>query len=237
MLQVVALYKKQKKDRKDFCPTYHITIIFYIFVIQQLRCSMNETHFHRRNLPHLYRANSTYFITYRLYGSIPKSKIAELRYKHYFYKPATSKTERYNQDKQFLKEYDELLHNNKRINYLSNTRVAEIVKASLHFYDTKEIKLICYTIMPNHVHVLFHSLEISRTINRIMHSIKGYSALEANKILQREGHFWQAESYDHLVRDEDELYKIIGYILMNPVKAKLIEDWRDWKYSYLCEEL
>ncbi len=198
---------------------------------------MNEIHFHRRNLPHLYRANSTYFITYRLYGSIPKGKINELREKHYFKNPATCRTARYKQDKEFLKGYDELLHKNKRISYLSNNDVAEVVRTSLHFYDAKDIKLICYTIMPNHVHLLFHTLEQSLTVDRIMHSIKGFSALEANKILSREGKFWQAESYDHLVRDEDELYRIISYILLNPVKAKLVEDWRDWKYSYLCEKL
>ena len=196
---------------------------------------MGDIHFHRRNLPHFYKPNATYFITYRLYGTIPKEKIAHLRYEQYEKKPAISKEERYQQDKIFFNEYDKLLHNNRTINYLNNEKIVKIVKGSLHFYDQREIKLICYTVMPNHVHVLFHSLEGARSLDKIMQSIKGYSALEVNKIMQKNGKFWQAESYDHIVRNEDEFFRIINYILLNPVKAKLVEDWRDWKHSYLCD--
>ena len=63
---------------------------------------------------------------------------------------------------------------------------------------------------------------------RIMHSLKSYTAHEANKILKRTGTFWQAESYDHWVRDEDELERIVHYIRSNPVKAKLVERPEVW---------
>jgi putative DNA methylase len=64
-----------------------------------------------------------------------------------------------------------------------------------------------------------------------MHSLKSYSAHEANKILNRAGTFWQAESYDHWVRDADELERIIHYIRANPVKAELVQCPEDW---YWC---
>ena len=68
-----------------------------------------------------------------------------------------------------------------------------------------------------------------------MKNIKSYSAREANKILGRRGSFWQAESYDHIVRDEDELERIIKYVIYNPVKAGLVDRWEDWKHTYLLE--
>lgn len=37
-----------------------------------------EAHFHRRNLPHIYVPNSTYFITFRLKGSIPQIQLKQL---------------------------------------------------------------------------------------------------------------------------------------------------------------
>ena len=40
---------------------------------------MNEIHFHRRNLPHIYIPERTYFITFRLKGSLPQNIINELR--------------------------------------------------------------------------------------------------------------------------------------------------------------
>jgi putative DNA methylase len=66
---------------------------------------------------------------------------------------------------------------------------------------------------------------------RIMHSLKSYTAHEANNILNRAGTFWQAESYDHWVRDDDELDRIVYYIRANPVKAELVERPEDW---YWC---
>jgi REP element-mobilizing transposase RayT len=48
---------------------------------------------------------------------------------------------------------------------------------------------------------------------------------------------WQSESYDHIVRDEDEFYRIINYIINNPVKAGLVENWQDWPHTYINEKM
>lgn len=65
----------------------------------------------------------------------------------------------------------------------------------------------------------------------IMHSLKSYTAHEANKLLARSGQFWQHESYDHWVRDDDELERIVAYIIGNPVKAGLAEKPHDWLFG------
>jgi putative transposase len=56
-----------------------------------------------------------------------------------------------------------------------------------------------------------------------MHSLKSYTAHQANKLLARTGPFWQHESYDHWVRDEDELERIVAYINANSIKAGLAD--------------
>jgi REP element-mobilizing transposase RayT len=196
---------------------------------------MNKVHFHRRNLPHIYRDNSTYFITYRLKGTIPINVLEELKNKYFNEKVPGTKEEKYKLDKLYFSEYDNYLDSNKDIKWLVNKDIAEIVKESLHFYDKKNYDLICYSIMSNHVHLVFYLRDNSRSVDKIMHSIKRYSARESNKTLKREGTFWQSESYDHIVRDEDELNRVIKYILNNPVKAGLVERWEDWEYSYLAE--
>jgi REP element-mobilizing transposase RayT len=65
----------------------------------------------------------------------------------------------------------------------------------------------------------------------VMHSLKSYTAHEANKLLGRTGQFWQHESYDHWVRDDDELQRIVDYIAWNPVKAKLVHEPHLWFFS------
>jgi REP element-mobilizing transposase RayT len=49
---------------------------------------------------------------------------------------------------------------------------------------------------------------------------------------RRSGAFWQHENYDHFVRDEVELERTIKYVLYNPVKAGLVNDQKDWKWTY-----
>ena len=66
-----------------------------------------------------------------------------------------------------------------------------------------------------------------------MQLIKGGSAYLANKELGRQGHFWHKESYDHLVRNERERGNIIRYIANNPVKAAIVDDWKDFSFTYV----
>jgi len=64
-----------------------------------------------------------------------------------------------------------------------------------------------------------------------MHSINRYTAEECNKLLGKRGAFWQHESYDHWVRDAEELERIILYIEGNPVKAGLVAAPELWPFS------
>ena len=66
---------------------------------------------------------------------------------------------------------------------------------------------------------------------RIMHSLKRFTARECNKLLGRQGTFWQDESYDHSVRNEDELERIIDYVELNPVGSQLAPNREAWPFS------
>ena len=66
--------------------------------------------------------------------------------------------------------------------------------------------------------------------------MKGYTALEANRILGQTGEtFWQNESFDHWPRDQDEFFRIVDYIENNPVKAGLVDRPEDWIWSSAAE--
>lgn len=100
--------------------------------------------------------------------------------------------------------------------------------------------------MPNHVHLLFDIRNIAphasgnRPIYKataIMERLKWYTAVQCNRVLHLSGPFWQHESYDHVVRREGELTKIIHYVLDNPVKTRLADDWQKWPWSYVKKDL
>jgi len=83
--------------------------------------------------------------------------------------------------------------------------------------------------MANHVHIL---LLPKISPSRLLQSMKGFTARQANLILNRTGEpFWQAESYDHWVRNEPEYFRIAAYIENNPVKAGRVERAEDFSWS------
>ena len=87
--------------------------------------------------------------------------------------------------------------------------------------------------MPNHVHLVVALPDNAPPLAKTLQLLKGYSSFQINKLLGLSGAFWQAESYDHVVRP-GELNRIINYVLENPVKAGLVDEWQKWPYSYLA---
>ncbi|MCK9212316.1 MAG: transposase, partial [Ignavibacteriaceae bacterium] len=184
-----------------------------------------------------YYNDGTYFITYRLFGSMPNAILSELNkiyiseMKIDLNKLVLVKLEN------ILNKYEELLNTNSYLpRYLSDERIAKICQSTIHYYDENQYKIICYCIMPNHIHLIFKLIPNNKGIAKIMQSIKRTSASESNKVLDREGIFWQAESFDRLIRDDKELYFTINYVLENPVKAGLIDAWEKWKYTYINKD-
>lgn len=150
----------------------------------------------------------------------------------------TDKIKREEFDKKWFDEYDTLLAKNNGSGLkLDKQPVVEAVLSPINYLNGKEINLLAYCVMPNHVHLVFTEFENSKGMSKIMHSIKRTSAREINKLLKRDGPVWQSESYDHIMRNEDDLYRIIEYVLYNPVKAGLVERWEDWEFTFVSEEV
>jgi REP element-mobilizing transposase RayT len=86
-----------------------------------------------------------------------------------------------------------------------------------------------YVGMPNHVHLL---ITPAVSLPRITKSLKGITARRANSMLRLTGKpFWQQESYDHLVRNQQEFERIRNYIEANPVRAGLASCASEYRWS------
>jgi len=193
--------------------------------------------YYERNLPHYQPEGATFFVTFRLAGSLPKEIMERLfaetdrRGRELKNHPDCSEEPdkfRKLQKKMFGRWDTELDLNKNGPKYLGNPVVAEIVRKAIHFHDGKQYILDAYCILPNHVHIVFTPMMAGGdyySISKILHSLKRFTAREANIFLKRQGQFWQHESYDHVVRDDSELERIIKYVLNNPVRAGLAPDW------------
>jgi putative transposase len=170
----------------------------------------------RRRLPHQHPDGKWLFVTWHLHGSVPHARY-----------PPPDKLASGAAFVWMDRYLDTTRHGPK---YLALESIASIVVASLHRgVQIGHYELGAYLIMPNHVHVL---LLPKISPSRLMQSLKGVTARDANRILGRAGEtFWQAESYDHWVRDEKEWRRIAAYIENNPVKAGLMSLAEDYRWS------
>lgn len=197
--------------------------------------------FYKRKLPHRQPVGAEFFITFRLSGSLPSEAIEKLRLSRKQLQKQGNPTKQDRIRKAIFQKYEQFLDNAETgLTWLGEEKIAHVVQEALLFYNKKDYDLYASCIMPNHVHMVFRHIEkeadiqrgIDYPITKILHSIKSYTALECNKLLDRKGKFWQSESYDRVIRDSDELEKTIRYLLNNPVKAGLVQSWEEWAFTY-----
>ena len=202
--------------------------------------------YYKRNLPHYQPPGGTFFVTFRLKDSVPMRKLKNQQLKQeeeMFTKKFISEEERNDYHLQCVFANDELLDKIKSGPFfLEEEAIAQLVIEKIEEYDGRLYDLLCYCIMPNHVHLLIDTQiqladdgstpEDYVQLQDIMRLIKGGTAIAANRLLNRSGPFWESESYDHWVRNEESLFRIVAYIMENPCKANLVNRWQDWPYSF-----
>lgn len=206
---------------------------------------------YRRNLPHLQPPGATFFVTFRLADSIPKTVISRWQKEKAELEKKLAETENPEAARQLtLKFHQARFYEMEQIldnattgeNWLKDPRLANHVCRFLKNKDGVQYRLDAYCVMSNHVHVLLMPLlqvkgkKLHFPLQKIFHAIKRLSAIECNRLLHTEGSFWEVESFDHYTRDHDEWVRVLHYILNNPVKAKIVQNWRDYEFTY-CSEM
>jgi type I restriction enzyme R subunit len=141
--------------------------------------------------------------------------------------------------KQVFARIDQWLDHTPASRHLADDELAEVIVSTLRHFADERYELLAYVVMPSHFHWIFRplpqwseTLDPSRTPREyIMQSVKGYTARRCNQLRGWQGTFWQEESYDHWVRDEAELERIVQYVEHNPVTAGLAAKPEDWPHS------
>ena len=171
---------------------------------------------HRRRLPHVYPDAASLFVTWSLHGVLPPS---------FSVRPGK------------LAGGQAFVWMDRRLDrasagpmYLRQPAIAQLVMESIRKGEQLDhYELYAFVVMANHVHVLIHP---HVDPSRLLKSLKGATAREANKLLGRTGEpFWQKESYDHWVRGHAEFERIRVYIENNPVKAGLVKAPEQYLWS------
>ena len=195
--------------------------------------------FHSRNhLPHLKREGGSYFVTIRLAGTLPAEVLLKFKAEREAVLAQAEAAERpltWQEQEELFRWYstrvDEYLDAGRGECWLRRSDIADLVAGAIQFHAGQRFDLHAWSVMPNHAHAVFRPLP-GWSVSLILKSWKGYTAREANILLNRTGEtFWQAESYDHLIRDDEDLHRCCRYTTPNPMNAGLCERPEDWKWS------
>ncbi len=193
---------------------------------------------HRDHLPHLKREGASYFVTFRLAGTLPREVLLQLKREREVIIAQATAAKRpltwHEQEELFWwysTRVDAHLDAGSGDCYLRQPQIAKLVADALRFHLGKRFELDAWVVMPNHIHAVVRPLP-GWTLSEVLQGWKGFTAREANRRLNRGGQkFWQTESYDHLVRDDEDRERCCHYTVMNPVNAGLCKRLEEWPWS------
>ncbi len=178
-------------------------------------------------LPHWTKPNGVYFVTFRLADSVPISVQRQWKAERDIRLAEAIQQNRQlsldDQQRWFSEKIDDYLDSGVGACWMQHSAIAELVAGALRNFDRQRYRLHAWCVMPNHVHVVAEPLA-DHELPGILHSWKSYCAKQINRMVGRTGTLWQDESYDHLIRDGDDLERCVKYTIQNPGKAGL-KDW------------
>ncbi len=92
------------------------------------------------------------------------------------------------------------------------------------------VKLYGYCLMPNHFHMVVRpgkGEDLSRWMQWLMTShVRRY-----HRHYESSGHVWQGRFKSFMVQEDNHLLMVLRYIEANPVRAKMVESAKGWKWS------
>lgn len=114
--------------------------------------------------------------------------------------------------------------------WFSNPNWAETVYQSLTescFKDMTNLYARC--LMLDHLHLLLSPR--NGNLVKVIGSWKGYMSHLLGKV-GFDGPCWQRGFYDHVLRSEEDVPTTARYIVNNPVRKGLVDNWWDYPYSW-----
>ena len=192
----------------------------------------------RGKLPHLKKEGAAYFVTFRLGDSLPAHEVLRLKRERKVILEqarAAKNPLTWHEEQQLLAWYcdkvEALLDTGHGACWLSKPEIADLVADAVKYFAGDRYELRAWVVMPNHVHTVVWPMP-GHVLSNVLHSWKSFTSSKANKLLHRTGEdFWQTESFDHWIRDDDEYSRSVAYVENNPVKAGFCRRPEDWKWS------
>ncbi len=212
-----------------------------------------KTEYYQRGLPHFHHVGAIFAVTTQLIDAVPRALLEKLQNE---YNQIISDIDADGLPEKALRKQgvhqayelgmEKLLHQkNHQGHSLLHPGAAKIVADKIMQFDGDYYDCLAYTIMSNHIHLLLDfSIQLPSNYDGIseipgyvnldtaMKRIKGGTVQSINRLLNRKGGLWRRGYYNRYIRNQEHFIDAYCYILNNPVKAGLVEDWREHPFTY-----
>ncbi|PHR53871.1 MAG: transposase [Arcobacter sp.] len=100
--------------------------------------------------------------------------------------------------------------------------------------DRFRIKIYAYCLMDNHYHLVLYT-EYGKSLSECMQWIGTSYVRYYNKRYKTSGHLWQGRYKSFIVQKESYFISLIKYVEANPLRANIVKDASEYKYSSLIQ--
>ena len=90
------------------------------------------------------------------------------------------------------------------------------------------VALIAYCFMPDHVHLIVQTTDLTGDVARFARLAKQYAGYAHSQ--QAGGRLWQPGWHDRLLRKSDDVVAVIRYVLQNPIRAGLAREVPEYPF-------
>jgi putative transposase len=92
------------------------------------------------------------------------------------------------------------------------------------------VSLYAYCVMPDHVHILMRLETGSQPLGTIIATFKKRLVRIWHDVGNR-GELWQRRFYDRVLRAEEDPSDVVDYIIHNPVRSNMVDQFEDYPYT------
>ena len=119
---------------------------------------------------------------------------------------------------------------NKEKIFNSEANAKIVISELLTTVKDLKFRILCYCLMPDHLHIIISPDESTLSLSKFLNIFKGRTtAVFKDRVNHKK--IWQRSAFDHIIRTEENLRKIIEYIWNNPVRNGIVHKADDYPYS------
>lgn len=115
----------------------------------------------------------------------------------------------------------------KSLYFTDKSVVGQVLKQLGEYSTTHGFEIHAYCFMPDHLHILIEGKE-NFSLKEFMRAFKQKSEYHLRKKV--DGFLWQRSYYDHVLRKEEAIEEVARYILENPVRKGLVDNFLDYPF-------